>query len=72
MRLALDAMDMSRTYRKPRPKFYGPSAPLPRRVADGDQQYVDTQCRHNNGCDWCRNGRTHASQRRAPIAETPN
>lgn len=57
---------MSRTLRRPRPKYHGKALG---RIRDGERQRFDTHCRHHGPCDYCANGRTHASRRRAPIVE---
>jgi hypothetical protein len=53
---------MSRTVRRSRLK---PG----RRIRDGQPQYVDPHCAHNNACSYCRDNRTHRNRRRAPIQE---
>lgn len=67
---------MSRTFRAPRPKFWRflrrvDGTALPRRVRDGDWQYADPTCAHNNGCPYCVRNRTHSTRRQAPIEEMP-
>ena len=67
---------MSRTTRRPRPRFYHGARqyghPVPDEVRDGVPQYHSSGCRHHGDCDYCANNRTHASRRRAPIEDDDN
>lgn len=63
---------MSRTLRAKRPRFYLYQRDKRMRgfVRDGAPQYIAPSCAHHNACSYCRDNRTHAHLRRAPLVET--